>query len=34
MELGAILLILALSALVALFVAQPFLERRTFQNGL
>jgi rubrerythrin len=28
MELGAILLILALSALVALFVAQPFLERR------
>ena len=31
MELGAILLILALSSLVALFVAQPFLERRTFK---
>ncbi|MFO7584836.1 MAG: zinc ribbon domain-containing protein [Anaerolineales bacterium] len=31
MELGAILLILALSALVALFVAQPFLERRVFK---
>jgi rubrerythrin len=31
MELGAILLILALSALVALFVAQPFLERRAFK---
>lgn len=31
MELGAILLILALSSLVALFVAQPFLERRAFK---
>lgn len=31
MELGAILLILALSLLVALFVAQPFLERRAFK---
>jgi rubrerythrin len=31
MELGAVLLILALSALVALFVAQPFLERRAFK---
>jgi hypothetical protein len=31
MELGAILLILALSALVALFVARPFLERRAFK---